>query len=326
VWLWAAANSWGLGQASPDPGTVSDAVANGLYLPLLVGQGGGNMQGIAFWNYNVMEQGLYNDTHDTSYDPDTMFTQVSGVLPLLRQLMAGSAEVSPLQGHPESVLILSPPARSYEQIGAVREAVLLEVQPYQRLAILAKEGINAAVVSSLEGWSLEDVRTVVVLSPSVGYVSGGDLALLRGFLAQGGRVVTSPDVGAALAAATHAGPELVYGGLVVRQGNLYLAQQGIAVLFEERRQDVLGGFWQEVLGLAASQPGYRIVTDRYVFYYHLGPGPVVVSWDLPFEAIGHRYDDQARPAGWIHGSTLMATLGRREYCLLQRVRLLWPWI
>jgi hypothetical protein len=305
---------------------VSDAVANGLYLALLVRQGGGDLQGIAFWNYNVKEQGLYNDTHRTTYDADTMFTQVSAVLPLLRQLMSYPGEGLPSQGYQESVLILSPPERSYEEIGAAREAVLLEVQPYQRLAILAKEGVNAAIVSSLDGWPLEKVRAVVVLSPSAEYVSGPDLALLRSFLARGGQVVTSPDVGAALAGTTPAAPEPVYDGLVVRQGNLYLAQQGIAVLFEDRRQDVLGGFWQEVLGLAASQPGYRIVTDRYVFCYHLGPGPIAVRWDLPFEAIGLRYDDQARPAGWIHGSTLTVTLGRREYLLLRRVRLFWPWI
>ena len=47
LWLWAAANSWGLSQASQDPGSVSDAVANGLYLSLLVRQGGGDLQGIA---------------------------------------------------------------------------------------------------------------------------------------------------------------------------------------------------------------------------------------------------------------------------------------
>ncbi len=45
VWLWAAANRWGLSQASSDPGTVSDAVANGLYLALLVRQGGGDLRG-----------------------------------------------------------------------------------------------------------------------------------------------------------------------------------------------------------------------------------------------------------------------------------------
>jgi hypothetical protein len=319
VWLWAAANSWGLSQASPDPGTVSDAVANGIYLALLVRQGGGDLQGIAYWNYNVKEQGLYNDTHDTAYDVETMFARVSAALPALRRLM-----ISP-SSSPE-VLILSPPARSHEQIGAQRAAVILEVQPYRRLAILAKEGVNTAIVSSLEGWSLDGVRAIVALSPSADDFAAGDLALLGDFLARGGKVVTSPGVGAALDAAAPSAPDWVYDGLVERRGNLYLSQKGIAVLFEDQRHEILSGFWQEVLGLDAPQPGYRIVTGRYVFHYHIGPEPATVDWRLPFLAIGRRYDPQALPAGWIFGSNLSTTLGRREFVLLQRIFAFWPWV
>ncbi len=313
IWLWAAANSWGLSQASPDPGTVSDAVANGVYLALLVRQGGGDLQGIAYWNYNVKEQGLYNDTHAVAYDVETMFGQVSGALPTLRRLMATPTS------QPE-VLILSPPARSYQQIGAEGAAVILEVQPYRRLAILAKEGINAAIVSSLAGWSLEGVRAIVALSPSAEDFSSTDLATLGDFLRGGGKVITSPGVGATLADAVRAAPELVHDGLVEQRGNLYLAQKGIAVLFEDRRHEIMSAFWQQVLGLDAPQPGYRIVTSRHVFHYHLGPEPAAVDWMLPFEAAGRRYDAQARPAGWLHGSDLVTVLERREFVLLQRMR------
>ncbi len=323
VWLWAAANRWGLSQASPDPGTVSDAVANGLALALLVRQGGGDLQGIAYWNYNVKGQGLYTPpgrTHDTAYDVETMFEQVSAALPTLRRLMAAPP------GRPE-VLILAPPARAHEAIGAERAAVILEaVQPFERLAVLAKAGLGAAVVESLDGWPLDGVRTVVALSPSVEHFSAGDLAALRGFLAQGGRVVTSPGVGAALADAVDAEPELVYGGLVEQRGNLYLAQKGIAVLFEDARHEVLAPFWREVLGLERPQPGYRIVTDRYAFHYHLGPEPAAVTLSLPFAAHGHRYDAEARPAQRLYGSRLAVTLKRREYVLLARDRRAWPWI
>jgi hypothetical protein len=312
LWLWAAANSWGLSQASPDPGTVSDAVANGLYLALLVQQGGGDLQGIAYWNYNVKEQGLYNDSHDTAYDVETLFAQVSATLPTLRRWMATAPS------HPD-VLILAPPARSYEAIGAARASVLLEVQPYRRLAILAKEGVNAAVVDSLSGWSLDGVRTIVALAPQASYLTGDDLAILRGFLGQDGSVVTSPDVAVALAPATAAAPQQRFDGLVEQRGTLYAAQKGIAVLFEDQRHEVLSDFWQEVLGLEASQPGYRIVTNQVVFHYHVGAEPVAVRWDLPFEAAGLRYDDQARPVEWIHDAHLAATLGRREYVLLKRI-------
>ncbi|MEJ2737589.1 MAG: hypothetical protein P8189_29215, partial [Anaerolineae bacterium] len=266
---------------------------------------------------NVKEQGLYNDTHDLAYDVETMFGQVSTALPTLRRLMATPTS------HPE-VLILSPPARSYQQIGAERAAVILEVQPYRRLAILAKEGINAAIVSSLAGWSLEGVGAIVALSPSAEDFSSADLAALGDFLGGGGRVVASPGVGATLAGEVRAAPELVYDGLVEQRGTLYLAQKGIAVLFEDRRHEVLAGFWQEVLGLDTLQTGYRIVTGRYVFHYHLGPEPAAVAWRLPFEAAGRRYDEQARPAGWLYGSDLVTVLGRREFVLLQRIPLFRP--
>ncbi len=323
LWLWAAANSWGLSQASADPGTVSDAVANGLYLALLARQGGGDLQGIAYWNYNVKEQGLYNDSHDTVYDAEIMFGRVSAALPLLRQLMASPAS------RPE-VLVLAPPARSHEEIGARRAPVLLEVQPFQRLAILAKEGVNAAIVDSLQGWSEGDalagwVRAVVVLTSRVDHLAVDDLAALRDYLQGGGIVVTSPGVGAFLAGAANAEPELRYDGLVEQRGNLYLAQQGIAVLFEDQRHEILAPFWREVLGLATPQPGYRIVTDRHVFHYHIGSEPVEVSTAQPYPASGHRYDDEARPAQRLRGLYLGATLGRREYILLRRDWWPRPW-
>jgi hypothetical protein len=314
LWLWAAANSWGLSQASTDPGSVSDAVANGIALSLLVRQGGGDLQGIAYWNYNVREQGLYNDTHDTAYDTETMFDAVSGVLPMLRRLMASTPS------RPE-VLVLSPAARSHELIGAARASVLLEVQPYGRLAILAKEGVNTAVVSALDGWDLEGVRTIVALSPSPEHFTPGDLDLLRQFVVRGGQVVTSPAVGAALGDAAPEPPELVYEGLVEQRGNLYLALKGIAVLFEDARHDILSAFWQELLGLEGTQPGYRIATGDYIFHYHIGAEPAAVDWDLPYEAAGHRYDDEAQPSGWAHGIILSTTLHRREYFFLQRI---WP--
>ena len=316
LWLWAAANSWGLSQASSDPGTVSDAVANGIMLSLLVRQGGGNLQGIAYWNYNVREQGLYNDTHATAYDTETMFQRVSGVLPTLRRLMLSAPS------RPE-VLILSPPAWSHERIGAERASVLLEVQPYRQLAILAKEGVNAAVVSALDGWDLDGVRSIIPLSPSAAHLAAGDLDHLRQFLARGGKVVASPEVGAMLADVVQEPSELAYEGLIEQRGNLYVAQMGVMELFEDARHDTLSGFWREVLGLEEPQPGYRIATDDYIFHYHIGPEAVTVDWQLPFEAAGYRYGDQTQRAGWLHSTILTAVLGRREYLFLQRI---WPFL
>jgi hypothetical protein len=320
VWLWAAANSWGLSQASSDPGTISDAVANGIYLALLVGQGGGDLRGLVYWNYNVKEQGLYNDTRVTAYDPEAMFCQVSAGLRPLRSLMR-EPRLSP------QVLILAPPAVADRQMGATREAVRLEVQPYDRLVMLARSGVNAAVVSSLaalvppqagSGGELDGIRAIIVLSPSPSFLATEELAALRRFLSQGGKLVTSPGVGAVLADAT-ARAELVYGDLVERRGNLYLAQKGIAVLFEDKRHETLSGFWQEVLGLSGLQPGYRIVAYQTAFHYHLGPEPVTVDLSFPYEVQGSLYDEQARPIAPLAGAAPTIELQRREYIVLHRI-------
>ena len=71
------------------------------YLALLARQNGGWLQGIAVWNYNVVGQGLYNDTHRTTYDPDTMFARVSESFPRMRQIMAAPAGAA-------RVLLLAP--------------------------------------------------------------------------------------------------------------------------------------------------------------------------------------------------------------------------
>ena len=313
VWLWAAANRWGLSQASSDPGTVSDAVANGLYLALLVRQGGGDLRGIAYWNYNVKEQGLYNDTHPAAYDVETMFARVSATLPTLRRLMAAPARRP-------AVLVLVPSALAYQQIGAAQESVRLEGQPFPRLAILAKENVNAAVVDSLRGWSLEGVQAVVVVSPGGEYLQPGDLHALRGWLVQGGRLVTSRGVAAALLEPGHGEPDRAWDALVVRWGSLYVAQQGVPTLFEDDRRAELASFWQELLSLQAAQPGYRVIGPAAAIYYHRGPDPAAVSLSLPLNAAGYRYDAQARPVERLRGAAITATLGRREYLFVTAAR------
>ena len=120
--------------------------------------------------------------------------------------------------------------------------------------------------------------------------------------------------------------DVAFDGLVERRGGLYMARKGIAVLFEDKRHDVLSGFWREVLGLEGPQPGYRVITDRFAFHYHLGPDSVSVSQRLSFQAAGHRYDQQGRPSGRLYGAYLMTALSRREYLFVRRVWWPWPWI
>jgi len=67
------------------------------------------------------------------------------------------------------------------------------------------------------------------------------------------------------------------------------------------------------------QPGYQTRTNQMVWHYHLGREPIRVELELPFEAMGYRYDKEGRAAERLAGSRLSATLGRREYLFLRRV-------
>ncbi len=310
LWLWAAANSWGLSQASPDPGAISDAIVNGLSLALWVRRTGGTLHGITYWNCNVKGQGLYNDTHVTAYEPEDMFVQVSAMLTQLRELLLEPV-ASPC------VLVLSPPPIAQRQIGATREAVRLEVQPYDRLEVLAKLGTRASIVSELDGWSLDHVRTIIVLASSTEDLSPGDQQALGSFLKRGGRVVTSPDVGGALLDDMDAETFQVFGKLVERTGGLYVAQRDIAVLFEDARYEVLSAFWKEVLGIERIQPGYQILADSAALWYNPGPEPIKLV-DFPGIGVhGFRYDDQGHRVQPVDGLSPEVSLGRREYLLLQ---------
>jgi hypothetical protein len=94
----------------------------------------------------------------------------------------------------------------------------------------------------------------------------------------------------------------------------------VATLFEDARREVLASFWQEVLGLEAAQPGYRVIGATAAVYYQRGPQPATVGLRLPFNAAGYRFDDQARPVERLRGIKLAATLGRREYLFVAVVQ------
>ena len=321
VWLWAAANSWGLSQPSPDPGSISDAVANGISLALMLRQAGGDLRGIVYWNYNVRQQGLYDNANPTAYEANEMFSRVSESLPTLRRLM----EVPP--GRPD-VVLLAPDGWTHRQIGASREPVRTESYPYGQVALLAQSGANVVVLGRLDDVWLAGVRTVLVLSASPGALPAGDRLTLEAFLERGGRVVASAEVAATLrhaagpSSSRHpAGPSEgldwpAYRGLVKRMGNLFVVRPDVATLLKSEWRGLLAPFWETVLGVAPLEPFYRIVTDRLAFYYNLGPEPVTWQFRLPYEGVGHRYDAEGKPAERVHGPFSTLTLARREYALI----------
>jgi len=326
IWLWAAANSWGLSQPSADPGTISDAVANGLSLALLVRQAGGDLRGVVYWNYNVKQQGLYNNGNPTVYGPSEMFYRVSESFPTLRSLMEarpGSADI----------LLLAPDDLVHHQVGASREPVRSEAHALGQLTLLAQSGASVVVVGGLDSVWLAGAKAVLVLVTEAEAMPSEDLRALKSYLEGGGRVIAVAEVAALLRTSDDGAPDADsaeskegdlwsgYDGLVERRGNLFVLHSALSDLLGSEWRTLLAPFWQRVLGVAPLEPAYRIVTDEMTFYYHLGPEPVTWRLTFPYEGLGYRYDEDARPVERIHGPNRALTLARREYVLLWRWRL-----
>jgi hypothetical protein len=194
LWLWSAANSWGLNGASSDPGNIADAAANGIYLAQLVNESGGTLQGIAVWNYNIKGQGLFNDTHHYYYDPNQMFSRVSATFALLRSIMS-APPANP------NILILAPNAHDLLVGGQIRAMRALDSYDWTALSAFARDDIAAPVVTHLDGEDLSNVHAIVVLDRTAGDLTPPDHAALAALLASSGTVVAAAPVASLLAPA-----------------------------------------------------------------------------------------------------------------------------
>lgn len=191
LWLWPAGNRWGLaGYGSSDPGGVSDALANGDLLALAVRATGGHLRGLAVWNYNVVDQGLYNDADFPPYDREAMFTAVSAALARWRLALAAPP------GAPDTWLVLSEAAR-HTHLGTTRNAVLASPLRWANLAPLAQTGRRAVVVSALPE-PVPLTHTVLALDPTPQHLPPATLSQLRAWAQAGGTVWATAEVLAAL--------------------------------------------------------------------------------------------------------------------------------
>jgi len=286
LWLWSAANSWGLNEGSSDRGGVADAVANGIYLAQLARQTGGDLQGIAVWNYNIKGQGLYNDTHHTLYNPDDMFRRVSASFPLLRRLMAAPA------GRPDTV-VLAPNEPALRAAGAALALRATDTYRWDALGVLARSNVAAVTLYHLDPSSLPSLRTAIVLARAATDLTPGDRRALRALLAHGGTVVAAAPVAATLVD-NSAGAGLVATSpdatLAVRRvpttAGALLSVDGGAV--EELCADANRGWtlplWSQVLRrstAALGTTGYIVAFDVYSLFYTIAGGGSTVALDVP---------------------------------------------
>jgi hypothetical protein len=296
-WLWSTANSWGLAQASPKPANVADAVANAYYLALLARQMGGHLQGIAVWNYNAYGQGLYNDVHVTTYDPEVMFARVSETLPHVRRILsapAGSARV----------LVYAPDTFAYRRLGVEPTIDSWRFRSYRldRLLALARNNVAAAVVPDLEGEELASVRGIVVLARSPEDISPADLGRLRDAAARGLPVVASQTLEGAL------GANVLYVSQIAEQA------------FSDSPSASDREIWQRVLGVSDPVQGYYVASGDMALLYSIRDERTALRVQLPFAASGYRSDRSGAPTESISAGSgpLRVELERGQYAYLDR--------
>jgi hypothetical protein len=135
-WLWTTGNSWGLGQNSPDKANIADALANQFYAASTAADNHGNLKGIAVWNYNIPNQGLYNDPNPIIYDPDEMFRKVTRILKWLR------ARLSTPKKRAIDVALVLPRSYSDRCIGKSRKWVRVRPFGFERMESLAKRDLR----------------------------------------------------------------------------------------------------------------------------------------------------------------------------------------
>jgi hypothetical protein len=260
LWLWSTANSWGLNGASSDPGGIADAVANGIYLAQLVNQAGGDLQGIAVWNYNIKTQGLFNDTHTLTYDPNQMFARVSAGFALWRQIMAAPA------GQVDTV-ILAPNEAALRQAGAKRLNRADDLYHWSSLAMPVRSDMAAVTLTHVDGEVPPALRTAIVLAPHAADLSALDRRTLLSLLSHGGTVVADGDVSTDLAGAHAPAQALGTGGtpalsvqrVTAPSGTLLTVDGGpVEYLFDDANAAWAAPIWQQILGHSPQISGYLL--------------------------------------------------------------------
>ncbi len=295
VWLWSAANSWGLGQGVPEPGTIADAQANLLYLAGLMAGAGGRLEGLAVWNYNIKTQGLYNYSfgdvkQKATWNEDDMFNRVSSQFAAARALMMG-----PLSS--PQVLFLRAPESQYRQIGAGKIDYWKPELDWAGLDVLARNGIVSVEVGHWptawpEVWA--NLKTVIVLS-SPEFLNQADLKGLHDWLGGGGQVVASLGLAQTL---TGSQPSLWNGVPAVQtvgKGRLFISREPTGTLFDSSEAATLKSFWQDLLGLKDLNGGYIVRTATSYLQYHLNRTPIAAPWPNGWESVQrYRADGQAQ--------------------------------
>ena len=171
------------------------------------------------------------------------------------------------------------------------------------------------------------MKTILVLAPSLAYVTSEELAVLYDFYEQGGEIVTKADIANDLKAqmqdphSTAMTSYLTKITSTASDGAVYSTSPDVETLFMDDFQGELAAFWKDVLKIGKLNRGYFVQGDGHALLYSIDPSPVSFDVDIPFTYEGSKYDRHGRYVSGLSGSgTLAITLGHHEYARVYLVR------
>jgi hypothetical protein len=246
---------------------------------------------------------------------------------------------------PISVLLFAPSSYPYELIGqtkswlqvsrlaqdmsAFRRLVsksILQSYKFWQMNALARNNVNSIGGTHVTAVGLEGIETVLVLAPSLAYVSSEELSVLYEFYAQGGAIVAKTDIADALKGRMTAPGSMAMTSYLAKitsqasDGAVYSSSLDVETLFMDDFEGELADFWRDVLSIVKLNRGYFVQGDGHALLYSISTSPVSFSVDIPFTYAGSRYDRSGRYVGGLSGSGALAvTLGHHEYARVYRV-------
>lgn len=271
LWLWSTGNSWGLGQASEDKADIADALANQLHLAMVPVDAGAHLAGIAVWNYNVKNQGLYLDTNPIVYDPDDMFCKVSSTFPILRDI-ASKGKPSP-----ENVLLYAPVEHEYDVAGRERALYGAKVYDLEAISVLAKNDVKFNLVGSLDDLGVESAILMSLVSEAES-LDAQDIERMRSRVDSGGKFVGHRELVRTLYGDPAADAPVICQGDEelpdVRkwssgEGEVYAVSGRIEVVLDQQLDCHYARFWRECLGLDRLSRAYVVTSGEMELVYNL---------------------------------------------------------
>ena len=171
------------------------------------------------------------------------------------------------------------------------------------------------------------IGTVLVLAPSLTYVSSDELNILYDFYRQGGEIVAKADIANVLKAQMKDPRSVAMTSYLTKitsvagDGAVYSTSRDVETLFMDDYQGELAAFWKDVLKIEKLNRGYFVQGDGHAVLYSIDPNSVSFNVDIPFTYEGAKYDRHGRYVSGLSGSgTLAVTLGHHEYARVYRMQ------